>query len=205
MDACSDGGSRPNHRAEGLEGRIWGFAPDLTKKQDRLRQDLKRMVEWERRELSRDPEREAGAWLEKLAGRTARGGHQDLAAKGFMTPGELGEKLEGLGEMRAVVEREPEALRTRQDRVEKLERDKEEVPNIYARMPPEVLARSSPEERHGLYRLLRSKVVSAPSGACKRAELLRWGLRERRWHQGSSLKISMIPPQHIPGEAPCAS
>ncbi len=206
MNACSDGGSRPDHRAEKLEGRTWGFVSDPMKNPHQLRQDLKRMVEWERREPRRDPEREAMAWLEKLA-RTDRGrrGYQDLAAKGLMTPGELGEKLEGLVEMRAVAEREPEALWARQDRIERLERDKEEVPNTYARMPPEALAGLPPRSATGSTGCCDRRWSSAPSGTCKRAELSGRGLRKRRRHQGSSLKISMIPPQHIPGEAPCAS
>lgn len=159
-DACPDGGSRPNHRAEELEQRIWGFVSELMKSPEQLREDLERMVELEKRELRTDPEREARAWLEKLAeADRMRSGYQDLAAKGLMTPAELEEKLEGLGETRAAAERELEALRSRRDPIERLERDKEEVLNTHARMAPEVLDGLSPEERHQLYRLLRLKVV----------------------------------------------
>ncbi|MDP9474596.1 MAG: recombinase family protein [Actinomycetota bacterium] len=159
-DACPDGGSRPNHRAEELEGRIWGFVSDLMKNPEQLREDLERMVEFERRELRADPDREAKAWLEKLAeADRMRSGYQDLAAKGLMTPAELGEKLEGLKETREAAERELEALRSRRDRIERLERDTEEVLNTHAVMAPEALNGLSAKERHQLYRLLRLKVI----------------------------------------------
>ena len=151
----------PNHRAEDLEAKVWGFVSNLMKKiSEQLREDLERMVELERRELRTDPEREAKAWLEKLAeADRMRSGYQDLTAKGLMTSAELGEKLEGLQETRATAERELEALRSRRERVEKLERDKEDVLNTHAGMAPEALDGLSPEERHQLYRLLRLKVV----------------------------------------------
>ena len=91
-----------------------------------------------------------------------RRGYQDLAAKGLMTYEELGEKLEGLKVIRETAERELEALRDRQERIERLERDKDELLNSYAKMAPRALEGLSPEERHRLYRLLRLKVVVSP-------------------------------------------
>lgn len=70
-----------------------GIVSDLTKAPEQLREDLERMVEFERRELRTDPEREAEA-------NRVRSGYQDLAAKGLMTPVEPGEKLEGFKETR---------------------------------------------------------------------------------------------------------
>jgi hypothetical protein len=162
MNACSDGGSRPDHRAEKLEGRTWGFVSDPMKNPHQLRQDLKRMVEWERREPRRDPEREAMAWLEKLA-RTDRG--RRLPGPGGEGPYDprrarrearrAGGDARGCGARTGGAtgptgpDREAGARQGRG--AEHLRQDAPGGPG-----------RVAPEERHGLYRLLRSKVVVRP-------------------------------------------
>jgi chromosome segregation ATPase len=60
-----------------------------------------------------------------------RSGYHDLAAKGLMTFEELEEKLRGLEETRKTAERELEALRSRRERVEELEQDKETLLESY--------------------------------------------------------------------------
>jgi hypothetical protein len=128
---------------------------------EQLRDDLERMIEQERGELYGDPYRETKVWLEKLAETDqVRSGYQDLAAKGLMTYEELGEKLRGLDETRKMAERELEALRSRRERVEELERDKEALLESYAGMAPEALDSLLPEERHQVYKMLRLKVIA---------------------------------------------
>ncbi len=93
---------------------------------DQLEAGLDRMIERERDNSSGDSDREAKVWLEKLAeADRMRSGYQELAAKGLMSHEELGERLGQLGETRKTAERELEAVRERQERVEKLERDKD--------------------------------------------------------------------------------
>jgi hypothetical protein len=129
-DASPAGEYCPMHRAEKLEEKIWELVSDLMKSPERLREDLERMVKLERGQLRADSDREAEAWPEKLAeADRMRGGYQDLAAKGLMTYEELGEKLAGLKEIRETAARELEALRDRQERIERLERDKDELLN----------------------------------------------------------------------------
>jgi hypothetical protein len=89
-----------------------------------------------------------------------RSGYQDLAAKGLMTFDELGEKLQGLEETRKTAEGELEVLRSRRERIEELERDKELLLKSYASMAPEALDSLLPEERHQVYQMLRLKVVA---------------------------------------------
>ena len=123
-----------------------------------------------------------------------RGGYQDLAAKGLMTYEELGEKLEGLKAIRETAARELEALRDRQERIERLERDKDELLNSYAKMAPKALEGLSPEERHRLYRLLRLKVVVNPTEVERSLEVSgHWeqSLYNQKRYQDSSLKRSM--------------
>jgi site-specific DNA recombinase len=162
-DACPAGRSRPKHRAEKLEERIWGFVSEMMKGPEQLREDLERMIELEKGEMREDPAREAEAWFEKLAeADRMRAGYQDLAAKGLMTHEELGEKLERLKEVREMAERELETLLDRRERVEQLERDKDELLNSYAKIAPEALDSLSSEERHRLYTMLRMKVTANP-------------------------------------------
>jgi len=100
-------------------------------------------------------------WTEKLAEvERMRSGYQDLAAKGLMTFEELGEKLQGLEETRKTAERELGVLRSRRERIEELERDKEVLLESYASMAPEALSSLSPEERRQVHQMLRLKVVA---------------------------------------------
>jgi site-specific DNA recombinase len=162
-DACTAGQNPPGHRAENLEQRVWRFVSELMQDPEQLRVDLERMIELERRGSRGDPDREAEAWIEKQAEvERMRGGYQDLAAKGLMTYEELGEKLERLEDARETAEREIEALRQRQERIELLERDKDALLSSYAKMAPEALNALSPEERHQLYKMLRLKIAANP-------------------------------------------
>jgi len=163
-DACPAGGAPPfNHRAEELERRIWEFVSDLMKNPDRLREDLERMIELEHEGTRGDPEREAKVWLEKLADvDQERRGYFRLAAKGHMTDEDLERELTGLEETRKAAERELALVKNRQDRIELLERDKDEILNYYATLAPKALDGLSPEERHRLYRKLRLKVLISP-------------------------------------------
>ena len=100
-------------------------------------------------------------WTEKLAEvEQMRSGYQDLAAKGLMTFDELGEKLQGLEKTRETAEGELEVLRSRRERIEELERDKEILLKSYASMAPEALDSLLPEERHQVYQMLRLEVVA---------------------------------------------
>jgi acetyl-CoA carboxylase carboxyltransferase component len=109
--------------------------------------------------LRGDPDREAKAWLQKLSEtERMRSNYQEMAARGLITFEELGEKLRHLDETRAAAQRELEALKGRRERVEQLERDKEEFLNYYAKMTPEALDSLAPEERHRVYKILQLRV-----------------------------------------------
>ena len=86
-------------------------------------------------------------WLEKIAeAEGERRGYLRLATNGRMTDEELDTELA--------------AIEKRRERLELLERDKDEILNSYARMAPEALGLLSPEERCRLYRMLRLKVIA---------------------------------------------
>jgi hypothetical protein len=60
---------------------------------------------------------------------------------------------------RKTAERELEAIHGHQERVEKLEQDKDAILEHYAGTAPEALDSLAPEERNQVYRMLRIKVV----------------------------------------------
>ena len=81
-----------------------------------------------------------------------------MAAEGHITFEELGAKLRGLEDERAIVEEELENLQLRRSRVEELELDKASLLNEYAGMVSEELNELTGEERHQIYRMLRLRV-----------------------------------------------
>jgi site-specific DNA recombinase len=156
---------RKNHRALGIEGRVWDLISGLLKDPERLRAGLDEMIEAERAGMRGDPETEALAWVDKIAALDSkRSRYQDMAAEGHITFEELGVKLRELAADRATAERELEDLNARQTRLEDLERDKETLLKEYAGMLPDALDELSGEERHQVYRMLRIQVFVFPNG-----------------------------------------
>jgi hypothetical protein len=82
-----------------------------------------------------------------------------------MSRGELKGKLLALEEIRATAQRELEALRSRRERLEELERGKDALLDSYARMTPEALDSLTPEERHRVYGMLGLRATITMDGA----------------------------------------
>ncbi len=87
-----------------------------------------------------------------------------MSAKGRITDAELDEELDALDETRRIAEEELEGLRGYQERVEELERDRDEVLEYYAAMAPEKLDALTSEERRQLYQILKLKVMVSKNG-----------------------------------------
>jgi site-specific DNA recombinase len=154
-----------NRRADQVEPLVWELVSTILMDPKQLRSDLERMIELEREGLRGDPDQETKAWLEKLAevGRM-RSSYQEMAAKGLITFEELEDKLLGLEETRKTAERELQTLRGYRERLEELERDKNALLESYAGMAPEALDILTPEERQGVYRMLRLWVMAHVDG-----------------------------------------
>jgi site-specific DNA recombinase len=161
--ACTHG---KLHRAQALEKLVWELICALLKDPERLRTGLEKLMEQERAGLRGDPDREAGAWLEKLSEvETERRGYLRLAAKGHMTDDDLAEALAELDDTRATAESELKDIRGRKAALEELERDRDALLESYASMMPEALDTLAPEERCQVYGMLRLKVEVAPDGS----------------------------------------
>ena len=156
-DAC---GQAKSYRVDEIEARVWTVVSGMFGDPDQLRADLERMMELEHEGMRGDPQREAKAWLDKLTEvDQERRGYQRLAAKGRMTNEELDEALAELEETRITAERELEALKSRREHLESLERDKEALLETYVALAPEALGSLTPEERYQIYKMLRLRVV----------------------------------------------
>ena len=97
-----------------VEEPVWELLSGLLKDPERLRAGLDEMIEAERAGMRGDPEAEILAWLGRLdALDSKRSRYQDMAAEGHITFEELGAKLRGLEDERAIVEEELENLQLR--------------------------------------------------------------------------------------------
>lgn len=153
------------HVAEEIESGAWNRVCSILTDPEQLRDDLERVIEQERHSVRGNPEREVRTWLEKLAELDRkRSGYIDLAADGIMSRDELKAKLARLEETRETAGKELKALRTRQEKLEELQRDKDTVLELYTTLAPEALDSLTPEEQHRLYRMLRLKIVTRLDG-----------------------------------------
>jgi site-specific DNA recombinase len=149
------------HVAEEVESGVWDLVRSVLTDPEQLRDDLERLIEQERQSVRGDPEREVRTWLEKLSQvDRKRSGYIDLAADGILSRDELEAKLARLEESRETAEKELEALRTRQEKIQDLQRDKDALLDHYAALAPGALDSLAPEERHRLYGMLRLKIVA---------------------------------------------
>jgi site-specific DNA recombinase len=167
--ACSH---EKHHRADRLEQMVWEFVSNYLKNPERLRTGLEQMVEEKRKGLRGDPEREARAWLDKLAeADKMRAGYQELAVKGLMTFEELGVRLEELEDTRRVARRELEALEEKRAELHDLEQDISALLASYTEVVPGKLDNLGPEGRHHVYKVLRLGCVLRPQGPPELADV----------------------------------
>lgn len=115
MKDAYDGCSNYRHyRAEELEEQIRQEIRGPLRDPDRLRAGMDMAIEVHRAALRGDPEREAKAWLEKLAEvERKRAKYQEMAAEELITLDELRGELADLEDIRATAERELEEVRGR--------------------------------------------------------------------------------------------
>jgi len=91
---------------------------------DRLRVGPAKLIEEERRAVRGNQYKEAEVWAKKLSeAARKRSSYQDQQAEGPITLRELRSKLAFLVEVRSVALKELEALRSRREQMERLERD----------------------------------------------------------------------------------
>jgi site-specific DNA recombinase len=150
-------------RAEQIEEQVWEFVRGLLRDPERIRAGLDRLIEEERADAGRDPERDPEFWSRKITEvEVERRGYHRLTAKGHMTDEELTAALSELDEIRETAEQELETAWARSEALDRLERDRDALMESYAGMVSETLEDLAPEERHRIYKLLRLGVRFHP-------------------------------------------
>ena len=143
-------------RAKEAEEAMWGFVSRIMKDPGRILVGMDALIVQKRSETRGDPEREAKAWLERLAEvEQERRGYLRLAATGRMSEAELDAVLAELEETRQTAEKELEAVGGRRDEIEQLERDRDALRASWSAAIPDNLDRLTPEGRNALYHKLR--------------------------------------------------
>jgi hypothetical protein len=144
---------------------IWEFVSGLLKDPKHIERGIERMITLEREGARENPEREIRAWAEKLAeADRKRSRYQDMAAEGFITFDELRAKLADLQKVREAAEQELENLRSRKERLEELERDRDALLESWAELVPTSLETLSGSERNKVYKMLNLMVSPTPEG-----------------------------------------
>ena len=153
--------------AEKAEAAVWEAISSLLTDPATLRQDLRALIEWERK-INGDPDAEAEAWAAKLAEiERKRDRYQEMFAAEVMTLDELKAKLEILSETRDTAEKELALVVNKRERLEAMERDADLLLESYATLAPEALDALSPEERRKVYVILKLTVEAVADGGLK--------------------------------------
>ncbi len=153
------------HPAAELEERVWSAVSAVLADPEKLRAGLDEMIERERAQMLGNPLKEAAALDRRLREiKSRRSRYQEMAAAGLIDFDELRERLAGIEDERGDTERALEAIQRRAERLERLEQNRNVLLEEYAGAVPEILDALPPEERHGVYRILRLRVALAPSG-----------------------------------------
>ncbi len=147
--------NRKSRRADKTEAQVWTLVSGLLKDPERLRTDLDKMIELERNSMRGDPQREQKAWLDKLAEiDRKRTRYQEMAADGLISFNELRARLAELDDTRRIVERELGALRDYEERVAKLEVERDTLLDSLMNVAPDALDSLTVEERYRVYKIL---------------------------------------------------
>ena len=132
---------------------------------ERIKAGMEKLMDDEAAIWRGDPEREAEVWAEKLEEcARLRRAYQQQQAAGLMTLEELGSMLKDLEETRKLAQDELSNAAVRRNRLEGLERDRDELLSFVTEAVPEGLENLTGEERNRLYRMLRLEVTPSSEG-----------------------------------------
>src|SRR5215207_1222148 len=160
--ACSN---RKSHRADRLEPMVWEYVSGVMKDPEQLRDDLDRMIELERQGRRGDLGKEAKLWADRLVEtETKRARYQEMAAENLISFEELKTRLVELEETRKMAERELASLRSHEEYMLGLERDRDALLDSLEAVAHERLDSLTPEQRHRFYKTLRLTVFVQPDG-----------------------------------------
>lgn len=128
------------HKAAELEEWVWGKLCSILTDPEKLRAGLEEMIERERQAMLGDPVKEASLLKKRLAKiAERRGRYQEMAAQGLIDFEELRSSLAHVQDERKDTQAALEAIQSRQERLENLERGRRELLEHYGTLVPEEL------------------------------------------------------------------
>ena len=124
------------------------------------------MIEQERRAAHGDPAIETERWLGQLSEASRkRIRYQEMAAEGLIDFEELRTRLYALEELRNTAERELYALRHHTERLERLERSRDNLLESYVGYVPKAIDTLGSEDRHRVYKIIVMKAYLTRDGS----------------------------------------
>jgi len=157
---------RRSYGANKLEERVWRMVSQFLKCPEKLRAGLEEVIRQEEATSSRNPEKQAEIWAARIfEANEKRKRYQEMAAEGLMGFGELKERLFELDEQKEGAEREIEALRDKEDRLEEMRRNKEDFLEGLAAMTPRLIDELPAEGRLRVYQMLGLRVTTREDGS----------------------------------------
>jgi hypothetical protein len=152
-------------QARKVEPVVWEFVSSLLKDPKHIERGLERMITLERESAREVPERGIRAWSESLAGADRkRSRYQDMVAEWLITFDELRAKLAAPQKVREAAEQDLENLRSRKERLEELEKDRDTLLESWAELVPTTLETLSGLERNKVYGMLNLLVSPSQEG-----------------------------------------
>jgi site-specific DNA recombinase len=156
---------RRSYKADRLEKKVWEVVSQALKKPERLRTGLEEMIRQEEKSLSSDPKKQTEIWQTRIFEvNEKRKRYQEMAAEGLIDFEELREKLFELNEQRQLAEQEIKALQEKEQRLEEMRCDKDNLLNDLVAMTPRLVDELPSEERLRVYEMLGLKVTSREDG-----------------------------------------
>ncbi len=157
---------RRSYKANKLEVRIWELVADFLKNPERLKVGLEEMIRKEESLLSRNPHEQVKLWQERiLDADKKRKRYQEMAAEGLIDFRELRERLAEVDEDKEVAGCQVESLLKKEQRLEGMRRNKDELLKDLAEATPLLIDELPSDKRLGIYRMLGMKVTTGEDGS----------------------------------------
>src|SRR5215218_956771 len=156
---------RRSYKADRLEEKVWEVVSQALKRPEKLRAGLEEMIRQEEKSLRNNPKKQAEIWRTRiLEANEKRKRYQEMAAEGLIDFGELREKLFELDEQKTLAEREIDVLQEKEQRLDQMRRDKEDLLNELVAMTPRLIDELPSEEKLRVYEMLGLRVTSGKDG-----------------------------------------
>ena len=156
---------RRSYKAVRLEEKVWEVVSQALKSPERLRAGLEEMIRQDEKSLNSNPKKQIEIWRTRIfEANEKRRRYQEMAAEGLIDFDELREKLFELDEQKKLAEREIDALQEKEQRLDQMRRDKDDLLNDLVAMTPRLIDELPSEEKLRVYEMLGLRVTSEEDG-----------------------------------------